>query len=78
MKNSRIRYRPGAPGGTRRRAIASNEKKDKWGFNDASRTLMRDPRKPWQPKGGYEENNSNMRSLRKLPWSIASDRGGVD
>jgi hypothetical protein len=57
-------------------AIASNEKKDKWGFNDASRTLLRDPRKPWQAKGGYEEDNSGLRDLRKLPCSIAD--GGVD
>jgi hypothetical protein len=71
----KFNYRSGAPGGTRRCAIASNERDDKWGF-PAGRTLLRDSRAPWQKKGGNPEDNSKMRGLRRLPWSIAG--GCVD
>jgi hypothetical protein len=74
MKTSKIRYRPNAPGGTRRRATTASER----GFlASACRTLVRDARRPWQKKGGNEEDNSGMRGLRRLPGSIA-EGGGVD
>jgi hypothetical protein len=72
MYRPRFNYRSGAPGGSRRTAIARGEKSDPWNFGAASgRTLLRDNRKPWQKHGGYEEDNSGMRDLRKLPASIA-------
>jgi hypothetical protein len=73
MKTSKIRYRPAAPGGARRRATTASER----GFlASACRTLVRDNRKPWQKTGGNEEDNSKMRDLRKLPWTVAD--GGID
>jgi hypothetical protein len=71
---TQIKYRPAAPGGTRRRATTASER----GFlASACRTLVRDARAPWQAKGGNEEENSTTRSLRRLPASIA-EGGGVD
>jgi hypothetical protein len=78
MKNSRIRYRPGAPGGARRRLPANGPETDKWGFPYASRTLHRLPGAPLSvKKGGNEEQMpGSPRTLRKLPCSIAD--GGAD
>jgi hypothetical protein len=44
----RIRYRPGAPGGTRRRAIAMRDPRKHWlkkGGNEEENSKMRDLRK---------------------------------
>jgi hypothetical protein len=66
----KFNYRPDAPAGVRMRAIAPNEKKDKWNWNDQSRTLLRDHRGHFLKKGG---NHDVGRTLRRLPASI-SDR----
>jgi hypothetical protein len=68
---TKIKYRSNAPGGVRRRLPRGpGHAEDHPG---SPRTLVRDPRPPWQKHGGSPDAN---RTLRKLPCSIAD--GGVD
>jgi hypothetical protein len=69
MKTTKILYRKGAPGGTRRRGIDDFQKFDHFGLRPPRGRLLRDSQKG----GGNPEDNSDMRSLRRLPASIATD-----
>jgi hypothetical protein len=62
-----VTYRAGAPAVRRRLPRGPGHSEDHPG---SPRTLTRDPRKPWQKKGGNPDTN---RTLRKLPCSIAYD-----
>jgi hypothetical protein len=71
MTKTRIRYRPGAPAGVRRRLPRGGGHPET--HAGSPRTLVRDNRKPWQHSGGNPEDNSKLRDLRRLPGSIAHD-----
>jgi hypothetical protein len=69
---TKIKYRSNAPGGAMRRLAVPSFRRGGYpeGFPGSPRTLTRDPRKPWQKRGG---NQDGGRTLRRLPASISHD-----
>jgi hypothetical protein len=67
-----VSYRAGALAVRRRLPRGPGHSEDHPG---SPRTLTRDTGRPWD---NPEDNSKGVRTLRRLPWSIATDGGGVD